>query len=316
MDSVDERRLRRSGSFALAIVASFVFGPCSKSIAEEPGHVGDVNQYTLARHDKGTSDNACHPSKHGLAESGAIENSFNASLAGGVVQSGVGGTEAVVRPSMRLPLDTITISSGFGLRPDPLDGSPPGVSTSTSAGGSSAGVGGKGVAINVATARGIALGLAPAPTIKRPRKMQVLFMHQGLDLAAPLGTPIYAASDGIVSGAAPNGGYGNWMRIEHSRNVATVYGHLSAYASGITAGTPVSQGQLVGFVGSTGRSTGPHLHFEILDKGTAIDPLSFPGIRRERLQATGLEHIRAQLTQAANGRGSNDAGAVHGDCSQ
>ena len=92
-------------------------------------------------------------------------------------------------------------------------------------------------------------------------------MHEGVDLAAPTGTPIYAASDGSVVGAAPNGGYGNWIRIDHTGKLSTVYGHLSEFAPGIKKGVQVSQGDLIGFVGNTGRSTGPHLHFEILING-------------------------------------------------
>ena len=112
-----------------------------------------------------------------------------------------------------------------------------------------------------------------------------MFLHEGVDLAAPTGTPIYAAADGTVSGAGPNGGYGNWIRIEHSASHATVYGHLSAFASGIAAGVAVKEGQVIGFVGSTGRSTGPHLHFEIVINGRAVDPLAYPGIRRTQLAA-------------------------------
>jgi murein DD-endopeptidase MepM/ murein hydrolase activator NlpD len=244
--------------------------------------------------------------------------------AGGVEQLWLAGAEAVATPSMRLPLDTITVSSGFGMRPDPFDGPPPGLDKLASMRGSNGSVGGggggavssKGATINVATARGIALGLAPAPGAKRSRGVAALFMHHGIDLTAPLGTPIYAASDGIVSGAMANGGYGNWLRIEHARNVATVYGHLSRYAAGIEAGVPVSQGQLIGFVGSTGRSTGPHLHFEILHNGAAVDPLSFPGIKRMRLQGADLERFRAQVTQAAAVRRSEGANTGHSDCSQ
>jgi hypothetical protein len=85
-----------------------------------------------------------------------------------------------------------------------------------------------------------------------------------------------AACDGVVVGAAPNGGYGNWIRIDHPGKLSTVYGHLSEFAPGIEAGVLVSRGELIGFVGNTGRSTGAHLHFEILSSGKAVDPLAYP----------------------------------------
>ena len=94
------------------------------------------------------------------------------------------------------------------------------------------GVSAKGAALNAATPRGIALGLAPSPAKAPPRGFSALFMHEGIDFAAPTGTPIYAASDGIVVGATLNGGYGNWIRIDHPRKLATVYGHLSEFAPG------------------------------------------------------------------------------------
>ena len=108
----------------------------------------------------------------------------------------------------------------------------------------------------------------------------------------------HAASDGKVVGAAPNAGYGNWIRIEHTHNVATVYGHLSEFAPGIESGVQVSQGELIGFVGSTGRSTGAHLHFEILKNGKAVDPLTFPEARRAQLIGSDLERFRKQVKRA------------------
>ena len=93
---------------------------------------------------------------------------------------------------------------------------------------------------------------APAPA---------LFLHAGVDLVASVGTPIHAAADGVVVGAAPNGGYGNWIRIDHADHLSTVYGHLSAFAPGIVPGEAVARGEVIGFVGSTGRSTGAHRAF-------------------------------------------------------
>lgn len=97
-------------------------------------------------------------------------------------------------------------------------------------------------------------------------------MHQGIDFAAGMGTPVLAAGDGVVVEARRWGGYGNWLRIRHSGGWETGYAHLSRYASGLRPGMKVRQGQLVAYVGSTGRSTGPHLHHEVWFKGKRIDP--------------------------------------------
>lgn len=95
--------------------------------------------------------------------------------------------------------------------------------------------------------------------------------HQGLDLAAPEGSPVAAAKSGVVSFAGERGGYGNLVVIEHADGTSTRYGHLSQIQVG--EGQRVTAGQVVGLVGSTGDSTGPHLHFELRDaKGQAIDP--------------------------------------------
>ena len=123
-------------------------------------------------------------------------------------------------------------------------------------------------------------------------------MHNGVDLLAPAGAPVLAAASGTVVGAAPNAGYGNWIRIDHAQNVATVYGHLSAFAPGIGAGAKVQRGQVIGFVGNTGRSTGPHLHFEVINNGQAIDPMTFPRTKRARLQGADLESFRKLVRQS------------------
>ncbi len=103
-------------------------------------------------------------------------------------------------------------------------------------------------------------------------------------------------------GAAPNAGYGNWIRIQHARNVATVYGHLSEFAPGISAGVTVQRGQVIGFVGSTGRSTGPHLHFEVIDNGRAVDPMAFPATKRATLAGADLESFRKLVRQSESAR--------------
>ena len=102
-------------------------------------------------------------------------------------------------------------------------------------------------------------------------------LHAGVDFAAPIGTPIYAAADGIVSTASPNKCGGNWVIIDHDKQMQTRYFHLSRYADGLHAGEHVAQGETVGYVGVTGTcTTGPHLHYETLVKGEHIDPLSIP----------------------------------------
>lgn len=97
-------------------------------------------------------------------------------------------------------------------------------------------------------------------------------MHAGLDLAASYGSPIVAAADGRVVSAGWAGGYGNLVRIAHNGNLQTMYGHMSRIVA--RAGSLVRQGQLIGYVGSTGLSTGPHLHYEVLKGGRPVNPTS------------------------------------------
>ncbi|BCW88884.1 hypothetical protein sos41_20290 [Alphaproteobacteria bacterium SO-S41] len=97
-------------------------------------------------------------------------------------------------------------------------------------------------------------------------------MHKGIDFAAPEGTPILASGDGVIEMAGPAGGYGNFVKIRHTDDYETAYGHMSAFARGIKQGVHVSQGDIIGYVGTTGQSTGPHLHYEILVDGSAVNP--------------------------------------------
>ena len=98
-------------------------------------------------------------------------------------------------------------------------------------------------------------------------------MHEGLDIAASYGAPISAASSGTVIYAGWMGGYGNLVVIDHGGGLATAYGHQSSIA--VSSGSQVSQGQTIGYVGSTGHSTGPHLHFEVRVNGSAVDPMGY-----------------------------------------
>jgi murein DD-endopeptidase MepM/ murein hydrolase activator NlpD len=97
--------------------------------------------------------------------------------------------------------------------------------------------------------------------------------HKGIDLAQPTGTPVYATADGIVGKAEWYSSYGNYIQIEHGGEMQTRYAHLSGYA--VAAGEHVRKGQLIGYVGSTGRSTGPHLHYEVRVAGEAVDPTPY-----------------------------------------
>ena len=96
-------------------------------------------------------------------------------------------------------------------------------------------------------------------------------MHQGTDFAAPLGTPIKASGDGFIERAKWCGGGGNCIKIKHNTTYSTVYAHMSKFASGIRAGIRIKQGQIIGYVGSTGKSTGPHLHYEVIKNGKKIN---------------------------------------------
>ena len=96
-------------------------------------------------------------------------------------------------------------------------------------------------------------------------------MHRGTDFAAPLGTPIMASGDGIITKSGWCGGGGNCVKIKHNSTYQTVYAHMSKFASGIKKGVRVKQGQVIGFVGSTGKSTGPHLHYEVIVDGKRVN---------------------------------------------
>ena len=99
-------------------------------------------------------------------------------------------------------------------------------------------------------------------------------MHKGVDFAAPIGTPVYAGGNGVIEMVGVNGGYGKYIRIRHNNEYKTAYAHLSSYKKGISKGIRVTQGEVIGYVGSTGRSTGPHLHYEIIYQNKAINPLT------------------------------------------
>jgi len=123
-------------------------------------------------------------------------------------------------------------------------------------------------------------------------------MHKGLDFAAPRGTPIYAAGDGVVQFAGRKGSYGKYVRIKHNGTYSTAYAHMHRIAKGIRNGKRVKQGQKIGAVGTTGRSTGPHLHYEIVKNGRRINPLKVKTLESLRLAGKDLKRFRAHV--AAN----------------
>jgi murein DD-endopeptidase MepM/ murein hydrolase activator NlpD len=97
-----------------------------------------------------------------------------------------------------------------------------------------------------------------------------LAMHWGVDIAAPEGTPIFAAANGVIEEARDKGELGNYVRLRHSKTLATAYAHISHFAASVRPGVRVARGQVIAYVGSTGLSTGPHLHFEALIDGSRI----------------------------------------------
>jgi murein DD-endopeptidase MepM/ murein hydrolase activator NlpD len=128
-------------------------------------------------------------------------------------------------------------------------------------------------------------------------------LHAGIDFAAPPGTPILAAGAGRVVEAGPNGGYGRWVKISHANGLATGYAHLSRIAPGVRRSARVRQGQVIGYVGSSGLSTGPHLHFELHRNGRPVDPLSMARTAmRSRLGGEDLERFKARVAEIDRAR--------------
>jgi murein DD-endopeptidase MepM/ murein hydrolase activator NlpD len=114
-------------------------------------------------------------------------------------------------------------------------------------------------------------------------------MHRGTDFAAPTGTPILAAGDGTVVRAGPFSSFGNYVRIRHANGYETAYAHMSRFARGMRVGARVNQGQVIGYVGTTGRSTGPHLHYEVLRRGEQVNPMSLRVANGRNLTGRALE---------------------------
>lgn len=123
-------------------------------------------------------------------------------------------------------------------------------------------------------------------------------MHKGVDFAAPRGTPIMASGDGTITHIGHMGAYGKFVQIRHNSNLSTAYGHASRFAKGLKRGSKVKQGQTIAFVGSTGRATGPHLHYEVRINGKQVNPLSIkttPGITLKGKKLEAFESYKEKI---------------------
>lgn len=163
---------------------------------------------------------------------------------------------SIRRSLLRTPIDGARISSGFGMRINPI------------------------------------LGYSKE-------------MHPGIDFAAPMGTPIMAAGDGTIEKVGWVRGYGRYIRIRHDATYSTTYGHMSAFAK-IHVGEHVRQGEVIGFVGSTGRSTGPHLYYEVIKNGVKINPMSASIPVGGQLSGKILERFRHQVATIDRALGIED----------
>ena len=121
-------------------------------------------------------------------------------------------------------------------------------------------------------------------------------LHRGLDFAAPRGTPIYAAGDGQIVALGRNGDFGKYIRIRHSNGYETAYAHMNGYARRLKKGVRVKQGQVIGYVGSTGLATGPHLHYEVLRHKKPVNPRDLEVPAQTSLTDAGLDKLRMAQT--------------------
>jgi murein DD-endopeptidase MepM/ murein hydrolase activator NlpD len=125
--------------------------------------------------------------------------------------------------------------------------------------------------------------------------LRIVRPHTGVDYAAPSGTPVVALGDGVVTHRGWAGGGGNTIKIKHPGNYVTSYMHLKGYAKGIVKGSRVTRGQLIGYVGSTGLSTGPHLDFRVYKNGKPIDPLKMESPSVEPVSKEDMPAFQAQM---------------------
>jgi murein DD-endopeptidase MepM/ murein hydrolase activator NlpD len=125
-------------------------------------------------------------------------------------------------------------------------------------------------------------------------------MHKGIDFAAPRGTPIFAAGSGTITHYGVNGGYGNFVKIRHNTQYSTAYAHASRFARSFRVGSKVKQGDVIAYVGTTGRSTGPHLHYEIIFKGKHINPSKVKSMSGTKLVGRKLKEFLVNKNQIDN----------------
>ena len=119
-------------------------------------------------------------------------------------------------------------------------------------------------------------------------------MHRGIDFGAPIGTPIFAAGDGTVDFMGTKNGYGNYMKLRHNSEYSTAYAHISRFAKNMRKGKRVKQGEVIAYVGNTGRSTGPHLHYETVVRGAQVNPLSVKSAPGVKLAGSKLDNFNKE----------------------
>ena len=120
-------------------------------------------------------------------------------------------------------------------------------------------------------------------------------MHRGVDFSAPVGTPIFASGDGIIEKAGWNGSYGRYIRIRHNGAYKTAYAHLSGFNKNIKIGQRISQGKVIGYVGSSGRSTGPHLHYEVMLNNRQINPMKVKLPSGKNISKNNLNNFKTHI---------------------
>ncbi len=129
-------------------------------------------------------------------------------------------------------------------------------------------------------------------------------MHQGIDFGAPMGTPIFAAGNGVIEEIGEKNGYGNYIKVRHNGTYETAYAHISRFASGLKRGSKVKQGQVIAYVGETGRATGPHLHFEIMVNGQHVNPSTVKTVASDKLNGNDLKAFKAMVASISAQRRS------------
>ena len=132
---------------------------------------------------------------------------------------------------------------------------------------------------------------------RRHPLLKTFALHSGVDWAGPVGTPIMASGNGTIEVAGREGGYGNYVRIRHANGYKTAYGHMLRFAEGVAKGVKVRQGQIIGFIGNSGMSTGPHLHYEVFVNNRFTNPLSIKIPRSRQLQGRLLSEFRREKSR-------------------